>query len=129
MVVVAAGTAVGDTPEPGSQMTPPQIAAARGPQYRAALFLLTESPVFRHRPQTWIVPYLPYLPADGGIDFPRVLRRDWSSGERLMVTAAASVFGCRLRGKRTVDVNLLDLRAGLSAENREALYKAIELAL
>ncbi|MBA3917569.1 MAG: hypothetical protein K2Y26_06250 [Gemmatimonadaceae bacterium] len=108
-------------------MTPLQVAAARGPQYRAALFLLTRSPVFQRRGDHWVVPY---LPNGGGIDFPRLLARaDWSTGERLMVEAAASVFGCRPDGNSTVSVNLLDLRSGLDEPNRRAVYHGIELSL
>ena len=107
-------------------MTPLQAAAARGPQYRAALFLLTQAPVFSSRNHQWIVPYLPNT---GGIDFPRLLARDWSSGERLIVEAAASVFGCRPDGNNTVTINLLDVRSGLDEANRQAVYKAVEMAL
>lgn len=38
----------------GVLMTPLQTAVARGPQCRAALFLLTEAPLFRPRPKTWV---------------------------------------------------------------------------
>jgi hypothetical protein len=126
MVAVAGRNRVGRNPQPSYPLTPLQTAAARGPQYRAALFLLVELPIFSDLQESWGEPY---LPPTGGIDFPRLLRRDWSTGERLIVEVAASVFGCRPRGKRTVDVNLLDVRAGLSAENREAVYAAIEMAL
>lgn len=108
-------------------MTPLQTAVARGHQYRAALFLLTEAPLFRSRPKTWVERY---LPDTGGIDFPTLLARgDWSTGERLVVEAAASVFGCRPDGGDTVAMNLLDVRAGLDNANRRAVYKAIEMAL
>lgn len=108
-------------------MTPLQTAEARGPQYRAALYLLTRSPLFRARPETWVVRY---LPTTGGIDFPKLLARgDWSTGERLVVEAAASVFGCRPDGNNTVAVNLLDIRAGLDEANRRAVFEAVEMAL
>ena len=64
------------------------------------------------------------------IDFPTLLARgDWSTGERLMVKAAASVFGCRPDGNHTVGVNLLDVRAGLDEANRRAVFEAVEMAL
>jgi hypothetical protein len=108
-------------------MAPLHTAVARGPQYRAALFLLTEAPLFRSRPKTWVESYLPNT---GGIDFPKLLARgDWSTGERLVVSVAASVFGCRPDGNNTVAVNLLDIRAGLDKANRRAVFKAIEMAL
>lgn len=94
--------------------------------YRAALYLLKRSPLFRARPQTWVERY---FPDTGGIDFPKLLARgDWSTGERLVVEAAASVFGCRPDGERTVAVNLLNVRAGLDKANRRAVFKAIEMA-
>jgi hypothetical protein len=108
-------------------VTPLQAAAARGPQYRAALYLLTRSPLFRARPETWVERY---LPETGGIDFPKLLARgDWSTGERLLVEAAASVFGCRPDGDHTVGVNLLDFRAGLDEANRRAVFEAVEMAV
>jgi hypothetical protein len=111
----------------GVLMKPLQTAVARGPQYRAALFLLTEAPIFRSRPKSWVERY---LPATGGIDFPTLLARgDWSTGERLVVNVAASVFGCRPDGGNTVAVNLLDIRAGLDKANRRAVFTAIEMAL
>ncbi len=116
-----------DPPSTKPHLVPLQAAAARGPQYRAALYLLTRSPMFRARPETWVVRY---LPNGGGIDFPTLLARgDWSTGERLMVKAAASVFGCRPDGNHTMGVNLLDVRAGLDEANRRAVFEAVEMAL
>lgn len=103
-----------------------EAALARGPQYRAALHLLTNTTVFRHKPR-WIEAF---LPADGGIDFPRMLSQGhWSTGERCAIEAAASIFGCCPDGKNPVLVNLLDLRVGLDATSRQVLYEAVEHAL
>lgn len=107
-------------------MTALQIAAARDAQYRAALFLLTRSALFQSRPESSVERY---LPEGGGIDFPTLLARgNWSTGERLIVKAAASVFGCKPDGKNTVDVNLLELRSGLDEVNLKAVLEAIEMA-
>jgi hypothetical protein len=102
-------------------------ALACGPQYQAALHLLTNSPVFQDQAPDWVAEYLPLT---GGIDFPRLLGESrWSTGERYVIEAAASIFGCRPVDDEVVRLNLLDLRTSLDAEHRRILYEAMEMAM
>ena len=110
-----------------SPVSPLAIAAARGPQHRAALFLLVHASAFADRPLSRVSSY---ITPSGGIRFPDLLSQShWSTGERLVIEAASSVFGCEPDGQGTVKLNLLDIRSGLDGETRQLIYQAIELAL
>ena len=77
MVATLNGLAVDEDPPRWSVDDSLQAAAVSGPQYRAALYLLARSPVFRAPPETGVERY---LPESGGINVPKLsrsARRAW----------------------------------------------------
>ena len=70
MVVTADGLAVYRDLMVAFNMKAVDTARAGGPMYRAAIYLLTQSPVFKDQPETWVGPHLPNI---WGADFPTLL--------------------------------------------------------
>jgi hypothetical protein len=87
--------------------------------WRAALHLLTADP-FAHDRRVWA-----HVDLDQGlIDFDAILAESWSSGERRLLGAAASLFGAEYPAGL---VDLTELAGGVDDTNWRLLLRALAL--